>query len=250
MALERLNSRRRSLISQIGRAGLNALYPKEFEYYFFALELVNSRQETIDFFAFPVLPSQITEVQPEITNVRKTMGGVDVHKNPTFVPRTLTINGDFGRRFRILVNTNQIEFAGLRFSVNNGVFRIGKPGDLLDDAPVFSSFAKTGYGCIKVIEAMKEKSKSLDQFNQPHSLYCYNPVLGNNYQVEFQTFTHMQDKQQYNVIPRYSIEMIAVAPLEALPQFNDFSLVRNLAFGNIQKRVNNVVSQVRRSIGI
>lgn len=250
MALERLNSRTRSLISQIGKAGLNALYPQEFEYYFFAFELVNSRQETIDFFAFPILPSQIVESQPEVTTVRKTMGGVDVHKNPTFVPRKISLSGDFGRKFKILVNTNQIEFAGLRFSVNNGVFKIRKPGDLLDAVPVFASFAKTGYGCIRVIEAMKEKSKSLDQFNQPHSLYCYNPILGNNYQVEFINFTHMQDKQQYNLIPRYNIEMTAVAPLEALPQFNDFSLIRNLAFGNIQKRVNSVVSQVRRSIGI
>lgn len=252
MALEALESKRRSLVSTIGKAALHALYPKDFEYYLLALELVNSKGIAVDYFAFPILPHQIEERQVEITNVKKTMGGVTVLKTPTFIPVDITLSGDFGKKFKLTLGGRQIEFAGIRFSLSNGVFNVQADplGNLLDKVSVFSSFAKTGYGCIKTIEAMKNKSKGLDSFGKPFSLYMYNPILGNDYQVEVLTFSHSQDRDQNNMVPKYSMAMKAVAPLSALTDWNSFSGIRNIAINAVQGRLNNVLNRARTSIGI
>lgn len=250
MSLEAVNSRARSTIAQIGRLAFNALYPKEFEYYLFALELLDSQDVTVDYFSFPILPDQLKETHREITNVKKTLGGVVVIKNPTFVPRTISLTGDFGKKLKILIGGNNVTFAGFQFSVNNGRFNVTPPGQLEEIFPVFSSFAKTGYGCIKMVEAMKDKSIRLDSLGKPYKLLCHNPIMGNSYQVEILEFEHHQDADRYNTIPRYSLTMRAVAPLEGFAGFSRFTGAKNTSFGVLQKRANRTLSQVRRSIGL
>ena len=250
MSLEAVNSKARSTIAQIGRAAFNSLYPKEFEYYLFALELVDSQGATVDYFSFPILPDQLKEVHREVTNVKKTLGGVSVIKNPTFVPRSINLSGTFGKKLKILIGGNNVTFAGFRFSVNSGKFKITPPGKLEDVFPVFSSFTKTGYGCIKIIEAMKDKSVGLDPFGKPYSLLCHNPIIGNSYQVEILEFEHQQDSDRNNTIPRYTLAMMAVAPLEAFSGFSRFTGAKNIGFSALQKKTNRVVTKVRRSIGL
>jgi len=247
MALEALESRHRSLISRVGKAAAHTLFPKDFEYYLLAFELVNSKGITVDYFAFPILPHQIDERHNELTNVKKTMGGVTTIRTATFVPRDITLSGDFGKKFKITLGGRKIEFAGMSLSVQNGVFNATADplGNLLDRVSQFSSFAKTGYGCIKVIEAMKEKSKGLDAFDKPYSLYMYNPILGNDYQVEVMSFSHSQDREQNNMVPKYNLSLKAIAPLSALTDWNSFSSVRNIAINAIQGRLNSVLNRAR-----
>jgi hypothetical protein len=131
--------------------------------------------------------------------------------------------------------------------MQNGKFNISAPNFLEGDVPQFSSFAKTGYGCVKVLEAMKEKSKKLDNYNKPHSLYLYNPILGNNYQVEVNEFMHMQDKDKFNMVPAYSMRLTAVAELNAIfgRGGSILSALSNLTIGNLQKSANSIASQLR-----
>ncbi len=233
---------------RIGRAALSALFPKDIESYFLALELIDGTTgDTVDYFAWPVLPDEIKETHQEITTVRKTIGGVYVLKNSTFTPRSISLSGTFGRRFKILINSNQLTFAGFSLSRQNGVFSITPPNILGQDVPQFSSFAKNGYGCIKVLESMKEKSKQLNLSGKPYALYFYNPILGNNYQVEINTFMHMQDKDQHNMVPAYSLQMTAVAPLDSVVSIlgNIVSAGRNLTMSALQRGANNVAANLR-----
>lgn len=234
-------------IRELGRGALAALYPNDFDAYLLALELSDSNGNTVDYFAWPVLPQEIRETHQEITNVRKTIGGVYVLKNTTFTPRTISLSGTFGRRFKLLVNNTRVELAGFRLSLNNGVPKITPPNFLEQRIPEFSSIAKTGYGCIKIIEAMKEKSKQLDENGKLHSLYFYNPILGNNYQVEVVNFTHMQNENENNMLPAYSLQLVAVAPLDNVFSrlSNIKSALKNLSFSTLQKTANSIVSNLK-----
>lgn len=234
-------------IKELGRGALNAIYSNDVEFYLLALELVNSNGDVVDYFAWPVLPKEIRETQQEITNVRKTIGGVYVLKNTTFTPSTINISGTFGRRFKLLVNNTRVELAGFRLSLNNGVPKITPPNLLQQRIPEFSSIAKTGYGCIKILESMKEKSKQLDENGKPHSLYFYNPILGNNYQVEVINFTHTQNENENNMLPAYSLQLVAVAPLDSILSrlSNIKSAIKNLSFSSLQKTANSIVSNLK-----
>lgn len=231
-------------VSQLGKAALHALYPNEFEYYSLSLELVDFLGRTVDYFTFPVLPSNIEENVRELTNVRKTMTGINVLKNPTFTPSQITISGDFGKMFKVIVNGQSIQFAGL--SISQGHFTID-PLSAVRTFTQFSSFAKTGYGCVKVVEAMKQKSKQLDtNSKKPYSLYLYNPILGNNYQVEFDSFKMGQNDKTNNMIHRYTMQFTSVAPLDTLLSraANLKSAIKNLAFSNLQKSANQVAKNL------
>lgn len=248
MSVSTVEARVKNSIATIGKAGLHALFPKDVEYYFLALELVDSSGNTVDYFAWPILPDELRENQVEITTIRKTMGGVSVLKNPTFNPRVIFIKGDFGRRFKLLLGGKPVEFAGFTLSTQNGKFAIDPPNLLSSTTAQLSSFVKSGYGCIKLLEAMKEKSKKLDQNQKPHSLYLYNPILGNNYQVEFNTFGQLQDKHDYNMLPSYSIQMTAVAPLDSVlsRKANLKSTLKNLTLSHLQKNAGSIVAGLRK----
>lgn len=249
MSLDSVIGKFEAAKKSMGKAGLNALFPNDFEYYLFALELVNSIGVPVDYFAFPILPESIQEEHNELTNVKKTMGGTVVLKTSTFTPRDLILSGNFGRTFKVLINDTRLSVAGFSLSMRNGVFTIPSPKELVKKALEFSSFAKTGYGCVKAIEAIKEKSKQLDTYNKPHVLYCYNPILGNNYQVEVMSFSHSQDDKQSNQIPRYNLRLKAVAPLDSLLGFDAFSLEKNLSLNLIQQGANSLAGSIRKSIG-
>lgn len=248
MSVSSVEAKVKSKIGTIGKAGLHALFPKDVEYYFLALELVDSNGVTVDYFAWPILPDELREVQHELTNVRKSMGGVNILKNPTFNPRVILIRGDFGRRFKLLLGGKPIEFAGFSLSMQNGKFNIDPPNLLSSTTAQLSSFVKSGYGCIKLLEAMKEKSKQLDNNKKPHSLYLYNPILGNNYQVEFNMFGQLQDKHAYNMRPSYNIQLTAVAPLDSVlsRKANLKSTLKNLTLSHLQKNAGSIVAGLRR----
>lgn len=244
MSRQAIEASVQSKIRQVGRAGLSALFPKEFEYYLLAIELV-SGVDTVDYFAWPILPDELREIHQEITQVRKTVGGVYSLKNSSFVPRQIFIRGTFGRRFKVLINRQPTMFAGFRLSLNNKRFTITPPNKLENIAPQFSSFAKTGYGCIKVLESIKEKSKQLTAEGKPFSLYLYNPIIGNNYQVEFMNFTHFQDKSEHNMVPGYQLQLTAVAPLDSVfdrgTQIK--SAIKNLAIDALANSLRNLVKK-------
>jgi len=244
MSLPAIEARYRDLRVQVGKSALNALFPKEFEFYMLAIELVNSQGETEDYFSWPILPEEIRDTSNEITRITKTIGGVNVVVNSSFVPTQIFIKGNFGRRFKVLINNNKIELFGFGFSNK----KISKPNFTLG-VPQFSSFAKTGYGCIKMLQSIKEKSKQLDGYQKPFSLYLYNPILGDNYQVEFNSFTHSQDVGR-NMIPNYSLQLSSVADLDSVlgKSGSMKSALKNLTISGLQRGANSIASAIRRAL--
>lgn len=239
-------------LKRLGKAGMSALFPKDFNYYSIALELVDGRGRTVDYFLFPINPDDISETNREITRVRKTITGVSTLKNPTFNPVLISIQGDFGKRFKIILNGGPIEFAGISISRGQNLVDafVGSVKKLATAVPQFSTFAKTGYGCIKVLESIKEKSKQIDPLNgRPYSLYLYNSITGNNYMVEFVEFRHNQNVSR-NMIPRYSMQLIAVAPLDSLLArvTNLKSLLKNITISFLQKRSTAIANNIRKLI--
>ena len=85
----------------LGRAGLHALLPENFEYYMCSLELLDDNGNTKGFLMFPVMPSNVVETKTAIASVTKTNAGVVTLFNPTFVPRDISIQGTFGRKLRL-----------------------------------------------------------------------------------------------------------------------------------------------------
>ena len=58
----------------LGRQLLSTLYPNDFEHYLLAFELVDSQGTTIDYFAFPINPSEYNYTRNALTNVKKNSG--------------------------------------------------------------------------------------------------------------------------------------------------------------------------------
>lgn len=246
MSAQAVENRFKSQSSQIGRVALNALYPQDVEAYLLAIALMDSRGNTVDYFSWPILPDEIRETSNELTTIKKTMGSVNVLKNSSFVPVQIFIKGDFGRKFKLLVGGQNVEFAGFGISIQDDKFKVTPPNILEQPTLQFSNVVKTGYGCVKMLEAIKDKSKKLDRDNKPFSLYLYNPILGNNYQVEFNSFTHMQDKGHYNMYPGYNLQLTGIAPLSSILSrgANIRSALKNLTVSAIQKRASGLASKL------
>lgn len=237
-------------LQQLGKKGINAAFPNDFEYYFMAFELVNSDDETVDYFAFPILPQNFNETKTEIKNIKKSAGGITVLKTSTFVPRQITMEGDFGRKFKILQGENVSDlFSAISFSLKNGVFSKESLSNIVTTikSSVFEPGVKTGYGCIKILEAIVDKANGLDNKNNPYRLYFYNHALGNNYLVEPTSISFSQDEQKTQIWS-YSLQMTAIARLEDLENFDDLSLLRNLGFDWINKKIQKQFNKVKSNV--
>lgn len=249
------NERYEALLASIGRAGLHSLFPNEIEYYFCALELVDSIGATIDFLAFPVVPN-ISQNNPQVTNIKKTAGGIVSLSSSTFVPKNITLNGDFGRKFRILLGgAGDISFSAINLSAKSGVFTKQDQGSLSKKSNfsirklVFNPSLKTGYGAIKLLQAICDKSTGLDEFGNPVQLFFYNPTLGEEFIVKVTDLNLNQSKEK-NMIWAFSLNLKAIAPLVGV--FGNSTLTKSLvlllAQNNIQKGINVVASEVKTLI--
>lgn len=240
-----------SLINTVGKPTVNALFPLDYEFYMLTLELVDSEGDLIDNLIFPVMPQSITEDERPNTSIKKTAGGITVLEDITFIPKTIQINGDFGRAFKFLLGREAISFKALRFSRKTGVYKRedmpGSPG-VKTRVPIFNSKIKTGYGCIKVLESILEKSRGLDSKGNPMQLYLYNPALGNNYLVKYTSRSLSQNNPDSNMIWRYGFSLTAIAPLGSVREQATRGLVVSMAVGQINKGITNVVNKARASL--
>ena len=206
----------RSQIYSLGKAAVNALFPMDCEFYMIGLELVNSKGLPVDYLAFPIMPSQIKESKPEKTSIIETAGGVVSITSPTFKPRDITISGNFGRGFSMNAGA-AMSFVALRYSTITGVYHKedmqanNYAARATHTSP--NPFIKTGYGFIKVLEAILDKAQGVDERGLPMRLHFYNPAFGNNYIIDPIACEFHQDKQSSNMIWNYSLTLKASAPL-------------------------------------
>jgi hypothetical protein len=229
MSIESEVRRFKDLNFSLGKRALNALYPDDIEIYILALELVNSDKETEEYFIFPVNPNSISEPKVPIQSIKKTAGGITVMNTTTFSPSTISLRGNFGRKFKFLAGQELVSFSSINI----------KP-TLNDIKPTFSKNIKTGYGCLKLLESIIEKSNSLDKKGQPYALYFYNLALGNNYLVKSLNLT-LDQTQEMNMIWSYSLQFQALAKVENLVERDEKALTASLsATSMIENVVNNI----------
>lgn len=240
--MENINSYRSTvanITNQIGQEGLNALYPNEFEYYSITLELQNSNSDIKDILIFPIMPSQISEQSSGMVNVKKSFGAVNSYINHTFFPKMLNIQGTFGRRSRLLIGRDTLKNSNSQLS-SLGDNKDGT-GKVKFDAAFteLSSEIKTGYGTLKLMEAIFSKSHSLDEFGKPHYLFFYNPSLNNNYLIEVVDYSFSQSLEN-NRMWNYALTIKTLANAESIVvrSKDRFSLIDKLNEKDTTKKVN------------
>jgi hypothetical protein len=221
-------------LNTIGKAGLNALYPNDFEAYFIALELVDSSDKILEFFTFPIMPNSLSITEPEITNIKKVNKGITSLKTDSFISKDISISGTFGRNFRILIRDQFIDFNSFRGGL--GLLH----GDF--EGPTI----KTGFGSIKILQKILENSKILDQKGKPVRLYFYNFAFSENYVVEVIDKSFSQSKES-NMIWNYNINLKAVAPINNTVRSKS-SLISILTSGSLQKNINSLASNINSAL--
>lgn len=221
----------------VGEGVLHTLFPKDQEAYFILLELINSLGATVQAVLFPVLPRELREEHVELTNISTTYGGTHTLRREGFTPRTITMEGQFDRSIRLAVPLigfsspapeSVFVYAPRSLQTESASTTPRIPATALTTAGVartreLSGRFKRGYGIIKLFEEMKELSKFRDVLNRPYTLILYNPVLGNNYIVEFNSFSHMQNNRSANRLPSYKMQFTAT-------DFFDTGILRRAGF--------------------
>ena len=237
MSLESAKERFKQLLGSIGRAGLHSLYPEEFEYYACSLELVDSRGDIIESLTFPVMPSQISEVEPNIVNIKKSSQAViSLHTNG-FIPFTINISGTFGRRLRLMIGNRQVNATAFKFNSFNDSLKSVRNA-------VFNTEIKTGYGALKVLEGIKRKSVQLDSYGLPYKLFFYNLSLNSNNLVEIRSMSKTMSEDN-NMMWNYSIEMISIAPANSIMTPNSKRLQNLLIVDNLNKALDITMDSFR-----
>lgn len=218
------------LIRSLSRATAHYLFPNDIDYYFLAFELVDADDKTVQYFAFPVNSKSIIFQDTEITKIQRTIGGITTLKTTTFDPKVYTLQGDFGRNFKVIVNGSPFTFSALNFDLSSLGFDLS---NLRIGVPSLSVEVKSGYGCIKILERIIKNAKQLDDSGRPYKLYFYNTSLNHQYLVEPQDFTFSQNLQT-NMIWQYNLRLNAIARLEDLGGAKKY-VANALAVSNLNK---------------
>lgn len=234
----------RSAVVTVGKAALHALAPDNFEYYMCSLELLDSQGNTKGFMTFAVMPNNIMETKAQIASITKTNKGIVSLFNSTFVPRDISIQGTFGRKFRLLLGMKEVENVSVIpfFGGNLGFDFLG--GDVL---------IKTGYGLTKMLKSMVDSSFKLDDEGNPCILIFNNYALNTHYIVEVLQSSFSQSVEN-NMLWYYSLEMKAVAPADAVKRQDGNSdiskFLTTVASGAIAKSITGVLNDVTRMINL
>lgn len=245
----------KSTLKNLGRSMMATQFPNDFEVYMCSLELADSKDNTIDVFTFPISPESIDKSEPKRTTVVNTAGGVTVLTSPVFMPQSISIKGNFGRTFKILLSgSDSVSLTGAAFSIAAGkryLYQLqGKSTSSLT-MPSFNTGIKTGYGCIKILQSIIDKSNGVDELGFPMKLYFYNMALGESYLVTIPprgvTFSQNISK---NMIWEYNLEMTVIAPLEAVSATKGAksSLVSMCSSNVIQKGINEFASSLSKGL--
>lgn len=228
----------KGLISTVGKPAANALFPNDIELYVFALELVDSSDNTEEYFVFPINPKNIRESYSPLMNIRKTAGGINTISTQTFVPTDIFLQGNFGRQFKFLNGKQTISFSSFSFN------RISAPFSFQE----FDPSIKTGYGCIKIMERIIKKTQKLDSNNKPYKLYFYNLALGNNYLVKPVSLSFNQNENE-NMIWEYNLQLKSLARIEDISNEDLNSLTSTLSSNNIIQKAGNVaLGAIRKAL--
>lgn len=213
------------------RAYLNSLYPEEFEYYLFTLELIDKNGKVDEILTFPVMPTSIQEARTSLVNIKKTNSSIVSLTNISFAPTNISISGTFGRKIRILLGKEFSQANAFNFNINSQL-----NGEI-----------KSGYGVTKVLERIIKKSQTIEG----SLLFMYNLSLNNNYLVECSEMSFSQSMEN-NAFWNYSLYFKSLARAEDVypggKEAQKKKISEMLKFDNINKGINslsNLLSSIK-----
>lgn len=221
-----------NIVANKGRAALHALAPDDFEYYACSFELLKSNGDVEKIFHFPVMPNGISIDGQSIVNIMKTGTGTTVQFNDSFVPKNISINGTFGRKFRLLLSNNSgndvLSFKNIKQNIKDIDLKI-----------------KTGYGAMKMMEYMLDELYKLDEFNMPRFLIFHNFAFNQSLLVEVISKNFSQSNEN-NMMWNYSIQLKGVADARKiiLGKRSKKNLRDLLSVSSLQFNVNKIFSDL------
>ena len=187
-------------IFNLGNVFPHALFPDNFELYFFAFELEDGNKVT-DRFIFPINPKQINIQESKITSVTKTSGGVVALFNTTYNPLNISITGDFGRDFKLLIGNIKDK---MNLKDNN------RWVDLYENVkPFVNPYIKTGFGAFNELKRIIRKSSQLTPTGKPYKTIFYNLAFSEIYIVQILDFNPSMTDDR-NMIHNYTLSMKAI----------------------------------------
>lgn len=221
--------------SLVGQSALSTLYPSEFEVYLMALELIDSNGNTIDSISFPVMPTHIQKNKVSRINVKKSANGLTVLTSNSDAPSEITIRGDFGRSFKLMLQPQKEPVEGFAFR------------GLKFNTPSFEVGIKTGFGAFKVLQNIIERVTEIDDRGYPHRLILYNMALGEIYIcVPSPNAVMFHQTQDRNMIWQYSITFTILGNLYETTTSKKRNSSTELLKGSvIQNSINIVGSEIR-----
>ena len=187
---------------------MSTLYPIDFEAYQISFELCDSKGKTLDYFSFPIMPSELSIKEDIPVKVENTFGGVNSISSNVFVLKDISLNGNFGRQFKILVR-NKFVVPLAHTVTQERDYGVG--GQQRKELEISNSL-KSGYGCIKVLQSIINRAVEVDSYGECNKLYFYNMAYGESYLVKPITFRGYQNINN-NGIWSYDLSLKAVCPL-------------------------------------
>lgn len=179
----------------LSRTILHSLFPKEFEMYMLTFELTDFNGRTMDLFTFPINPSSMSKSEPFTKTINRSHGSIVVNRAGYFTPQDLTIRGNFGKSFKILIRNTSINFFSLRLENE------------------LSHTIKSGYGSFKVLQDICNRSNELNSNNEPNLLFLHNFILGESYLVEVLEFSSDLTTSA-NMLYNYNLRLKLLSPVQ------------------------------------
>lgn len=228
---------------------MSSLYPIDFEAYMIAFELCNSQGKTIDYFTFPIMPTEISIEEEIPVKVENTFGGVNTVSSNIFVPKSINLSGNFGRNFKILIrdqiSTPLSYLPIVHKAIQERDYGVGGvQGKVLE----LTNFLKTGYGCFKVLQSIINRSVEVDEFGECNRLYMYNMCYGENYLVKPISFRGAQSTSN-NGLWNYDLNLKAVCPLH-LDAHKRGKKIKAYIMASAQSIANTALNGVRQTYNI
>lgn len=199
-----------NMVLSVGKAGVSAMAPDNFENYQCSLELLNVSGERVGYISFLVMPNNISETTTPIQSQTKTKNGMVTLFNSSFAPVDIQIQGTFGRKIRLSVGS----IIDPQEHENN--FLSGNIATILGTQLV----AKTGYGMTKVLKYILQKANQVDENGDPYVLVFRNFAFNTHYVVDVMNYSFTQSTEN-NMLWFYNLALKAIAPGDAIKTVSD-----------------------------
>ena len=221
----------------IGKAALHAMAPDNYEYYMCSLELIDCSGNQVGFISFVVMPNNITESTTPIQTQTKTKNGMVTLFNDSFAPVNISLQGTFGRKFKIVTDMVDPSEKGKNFFNGN----IGKIAGI-------GIAVKSGYGLTRVLQYILKKTNELDTQGRPYILLFNNYSFNSSYVVDVMSYSFNQSIEN-NMLWFYELQLKAIAPGSAVrsSKQNNAQLLKVVASNAIAQGLTNVINDVKRN---